>query len=100
MPMYEYECSKCGHRFEVFQKFSDRPRMKCPKCSGAVRKLLSAPAIHFKGSGWYVTDYGRKDGGGAKPSDSGSGEQAKKKSEEVKPADEPAKSPKKKSGSK
>ncbi|MGH9867791.1 MAG: FmdB family zinc ribbon protein [Candidatus Polarisedimenticolia bacterium] len=58
--MYEYECTKCGHRFEVIQKFSDRPRRQCPKCKGTLRKLLSASAIQFKGSGWYVTDYGKK----------------------------------------
>ncbi len=63
MPLYEYECGKCGHRFEVIQKFSDPPKRKCPVCKSAVRKLLCAPAIQFKGSGWYVTDYaGKKDG--------------------------------------
>jgi putative FmdB family regulatory protein len=65
MPLYEYECETCGHRFEVIQKFSDRPVETCPKCGGAVRKLLSSPAIQFKGSGWYITDYARKDS--AKP---------------------------------
>ncbi|MFQ5700481.1 MAG: FmdB family zinc ribbon protein [Acidobacteriota bacterium] len=60
MPLYEYECKKCGHRFEVIQKFSDPPRRACPRCKGRVEKLLSAPAIRFKGSGWYVTDYGNK----------------------------------------
>ena len=59
MPLYEYECLKCGQRFEEIQKFSDAPVTEHPDCGGAVRKLLSAPAIQFKGSGWYVTDYAR-----------------------------------------
>ena len=59
MPLYEYQCEACGHRFEVIQKYSDAPVDACPKCSGAVRKLLSSPAIQFKGSGWYITDYAR-----------------------------------------
>ena len=59
MPLYEYQCEACGHRFEVIQKFSDAPIETCPKCSGVVRKLLSSPAIQFKGSGWYITDYAR-----------------------------------------
>jgi putative FmdB family regulatory protein len=66
MPLYEYECGACGHRFETIQqKFSDPPPERCPKCGGAVRKLQSAPAIQFKGSGWYITDYARKDSGAA-----------------------------------
>ena len=59
MPLYEYECSACAHRFEVIQKFSDAPIDICPKCGGAVTKLFSSPAIQFKGSGFYLTDYGR-----------------------------------------
>ena len=65
MPLYEYECDACGHRFEVIQKFSDDPIANCPKCGGTVRKLLSSPAIQFKGSGWYITDYAKKTGTGA-----------------------------------
>ena len=61
MPLYEYQCELCEHRFEVIQKFSDPPVETCPKCGGAVRKLLSSPAIQFKGSGWYITDYAKKD---------------------------------------
>ena len=61
MPLYEYECDSCGHRFEVIQKFSDAPIEKCPKCGSTVRKLMSSPAIQFKGSGWYITDYAKKD---------------------------------------
>ena len=61
MPLYEYECDECHHRFERIQKFSDPPVETCPTCGkGPVKKLLSSPAIQFKGSGWYVTDYARK----------------------------------------
>jgi len=60
MPLYEYKCDVCGATFEVIQRFSDAPIETCRTCGGPVRKLLSAPAIQFKGSGWYVTDYARK----------------------------------------
>jgi putative FmdB family regulatory protein len=61
MPLYEYECDACGKRFEKIQKFSDPPIDVCPNCGkGPVRKLLSSPAIQFKGSGWYITDYAKK----------------------------------------
>lgn len=69
MPLYEYECRKCGHRFERIQKFSDPLVKKCPECGGKVEQLLSAPAVQFKGSGWYVTDYARK-GASAKSGES------------------------------
>jgi len=59
MPLYEYQCEKCAHRFEVIQKYSDAPIAICPKCGGPVMKLLSSPAIQFKGSGWYITDYAK-----------------------------------------
>lgn len=59
MPIYEYKCIKCGEIFEVVQKISDPPLKKCIKCGGMVTKLLSPPAIQFKGSGWYITDYAR-----------------------------------------
>jgi putative FmdB family regulatory protein len=59
MPLYEYQCDACAYRFEVIQKFSDSPLETCEKCGGQVRKLLSSPAIQFKGSGWYITDYAR-----------------------------------------
>src|SRR2546426_6218419 len=63
MPLYEYQCDACGHRFEVIhQKFSDKPIETCPKCGGVVHKLMSSPAIQFKGTGWYITDYARKSG--------------------------------------
>lgn len=68
MPLYEYQCDDCGHRFELIRKFSDDPVRNCPSCAGRVRKLLSSPAIQFKGTGWYVTDYARKsDSGDAQP---------------------------------
>jgi putative FmdB family regulatory protein len=65
MPLYEYECESCGGTFEVIQKFSDRSVDTCRTCGGKVRRLLSAPAIQFKGTGWYITDYARKGAGGA-----------------------------------
>ena len=78
MPLYEYQCEKCAHRFEVIQKFSDAKIEVCPKCGGPVVKLLSSPAIQFKGTGWYITDYAKKsspEGGssGSKSSESKSG---------------------------
>ena len=62
MPLYEYKCRKCGHRFEKIQRFSDPEIKKCPECGGKVEKLISAPAVQFKGTGWYVTDYAKKSG--------------------------------------
>ncbi|PYS53258.1 MAG: transcriptional regulator, partial [Acidobacteria bacterium] len=62
MPIYEYECSKCGNTIEVIQKFSDKPLEKHDECGGTLTKLISASGFQFKGSGWYVTDYGRKSG--------------------------------------
>ncbi len=59
MPLYEFACDECSHRFERIQKFSDPNPAACPKCGGTVQKLLSSPAIQFKGSGFYLTDYGR-----------------------------------------
>ena len=71
MPLYEYQCERDG-RFEVIRKFSDPPLKKCPKCGGPLTRLPSAPAIQFKGTGWYVTDYAKKTGGeGAKGKDAG-----------------------------
>ncbi len=78
MPLYEYECEGCGERFEVIQKFSDQPLTTHDKCGGTVHRLLSAPALQFKGSGWYVTDYA----GNSKPESDG----AAKKADSAKPA--------------
>jgi putative FmdB family regulatory protein len=63
MPLYEYECYVCKHHFELIQRVDDARAVRCPKCKGEVRRLLSAPALQFKGSGWYVTDYGKGNGG-------------------------------------
>jgi len=60
MPLYEYECEKCGKRFEKIEKVTAPHVQKCPKCGGKAERLLAPPAIQFKGSGWYVTDYGSK----------------------------------------
>lgn len=92
MPLYEYACPSCG-TFEVIQKFSDTALTECPKCAAAVEKLLSAPAFHLKGSGWYITDYARKgqsEGkageGKASESQSGEGKTAESKSGDGKAA--------------
>jgi|SRR5579872_392088 putative FmdB family regulatory protein len=85
MPLYEYQCKKCGHRFEKIQKFSDKPIKKCPECGGAVEKTISAPAVQFKGSGWYVTDYAKKgSSAGSSSGDSGSKEKKDEKQPESK----------------
>jgi putative FmdB family regulatory protein len=60
LPLYEYECSNCHHRFEKIESFSASEKKECPKCGKVANRLLAAPAIQFKGSGWYVTDYARK----------------------------------------
>lgn len=94
MPLYEYECKKCGERTEVLQRAKDKPLAKCPKCGGAVVKLISSPAIQFKGNGWYVTDYPKKgstaagskhepQAGSKTETAAGSGEAAKKKPEKA-----------------
>ena len=75
MPIYEYECTKCGSIQEVLQRFSDKPLTKCPNCSGKLHKLVSQSTFHLKGNGWYATDYANK---------SGSSAQASKKKEESK----------------
>ena len=79
MPLYEYQCEKCGHRFEKIQKFSDRMVKKSPECGGKVEQMISAPAVQFKGSGWYVTDYAHKSH--APSSDGGKDSKKESKSE-------------------
>ena len=77
MPLYEYQCESCAKRFERIQKFSDPHATTCPSCGGPVKKLVSSPAIQFKGSGFYITDYAKKssgDGGSAKTGGSSSSE--------------------------
>jgi len=74
MPNYEYLCKNCGHRFEQIRKFSDKQLRKCPECGGVIEQVISAPAVQFKGSGWYVTDYPKKCAGSAGSSSSASSE--------------------------
>jgi putative FmdB family regulatory protein len=107
MPLYEYECKKCHHRFERIQKFSDPHVKKCPECGGPIEQVISAPAVQFKGSGWYVTDYGKntshapmakeskdKDGdsSSAKKDEKSKGEEKSSKSEEKSTKEEKGKS--------
>ena len=108
MPLYEYKCDACGARFEMIRKFSDPPLDQCSVCGkGPVEKLVSSPAFHLKGSGWYATDYAKKSEAGsstassssekgdktatAEKPDSGGGDGAK--ASDTKPADKPAPSP-------
>ena len=81
MPLYEYQCKKCKHRFERLQQFSDKPIKKCPECGGPLEKLISASQVQFKGSGWYVTDYAKKSSSGSASSSSDSASSAKETKE-------------------
>ena len=104
MPLYEYRCKACGHRFEKIQSFSAPDEKECPVCKGEVERLISAPAVHFSGSGFYSTDYpskssgapksegSSKDGGGSKESSStvSSGDGAKSSSGSESTASAPA----------
>ena len=95
MPIYEYQCVKCGYVTEALQKFSDPPLKVCGLCHGRVKRLISQSTFHLKGTGWYVTDYASKSGSSQTPSKSSekkTGESAAKKSD----ASEKAKSPEKK----
>lgn len=102
MPLYEYECEACGQRFEVIQKFSDAPVETCRSCGkGPVQRLLSSPAIQFKGSGWYITDYAQKGKASGETASAGKKSEAKadapaadkadKKDSSAAPAPTPAK---------
>jgi len=84
MPLYEYKCDRCSVVFEVMQKFSDEPLSVHDNCGGSLEKLLSSPAIQFKGSGWYVTDYARKSGPSTAKSN---GDSSSAKTESAKPAE-------------
>jgi len=87
MPNYEYLCKNCGHRFEQIRKFSDKHPRKCPECGGVLEQVISAPAVQFKGSGWYVTDYAKKGAGSAASSSSSSeGDSATKETKDSKDA--------------
>ena len=83
MPIYEFECRKCKAHMEVFQKISDKPPVKCRKCGGRLERKLSAPAIQFKGSGWYVTDYAGKATKGEKSESESSTDTKSEKSEKA-----------------
>ena len=86
MPIYEYECSKCGNIEEAIQKFSEKPLSKCRHCSGKLHKLISHSTFHLKGSGWYVTDYASK----SQKSPSSPGKKGDTASTESKPSKKPA----------
>ncbi len=96
MPLYEYQCTRCSHRFERIEKMSGPHAKKCPKCGGRVERLVASPAIQFKGSGWYVTDYGRAgaSSGDSKGGEAAAGEKSEKESKESKES-APAKEQKK-----
>lgn len=91
MPIYEYECDACRDRVEILQRLDEAPLGHCPRCGGTMRKLLSAPAFQFKGSGWYVTDYAK--GSGAAPAKAANGAAAGGEKPEEKPGDKPAEKP-------
>ena len=80
MPIYEYQCKSCNERHEIIQRISDEPLTHCPKCGGEMKKLISSPAIQFKGSGFYKTDYASS-GSSSKPSESKSETKYEAKSE-------------------
>lgn len=96
MPIHEYTCEECHKRFEKLQKFSDKPCKKCPSCGGPLRKLISSPAIQFKGNGFYITDYAKKNvpdkdektKAKTKPEKSGESKAAAKSAETI-PSDKP-----------
>ena len=94
MPIYEYQCSKCGEIFEAFQKITDLPLTKCRFCQGKVEKLISHTSFQLKGSGWYLSDYARK----SQPSDSGTTSHTSKASEKTEKSTEKGKSTAPKSG--
>ena len=101
MPIYEYKCSKCGHKIEVIQKMSDQPITVCEKCKGSMSKIISPAGLMFKGSGWYITDYSSKgkqsseQSKAIKTQDKVSDKNGSEKKEE-KPADTAASTPDKK----
>ncbi len=81
MPIYEYECSDCGKRFEIFQKISDKPLSECKFCKGKLNKLISSCSFHLKGTGWYATDYKKPIDSVGKKASSGNGDGHKDKPE-------------------
>jgi putative FmdB family regulatory protein len=97
MPIYEYKCNECGRIFEAMQRFSDEPLTTHEGCGGAVERLLSAPALQFKGSGWYITDYAKANGKGSKkngsPSNGTESKSDSTKSDSTKSDSKPASTP-------
>ena len=87
MPIYEYECTKCGNIEEALQKFSDKPLTKCKHCTGKLHKLVSQSTFHLKGTGWYVTDYADKSKKAANPSQKKTEKTEESKSVQTKSAD-------------
>jgi putative FmdB family regulatory protein len=83
VPLYEYQCKSCHTTLERIQKFSDPPLTVCPHCGGELEQLLSAPAVQFKGAGWYVTDYARKGSGGSGKDGKGASDSGAKSSGET-----------------
>ena len=83
MPLYEYICDACGRQFELIRKFSDPPLEKCPTCGGTVRKLVSSPAFQFKGTGFYITDYAKKDQASAAQSEDAKSDAAASKEKDT-----------------
>ena len=82
MPTYDYECTKCGHTFEVFHAVNSSPRKRCPRCEGKIKKLISAGSgLIFKGSGFYITDYKKKDSGNQVSSEKSQSTDKKKQSD-------------------
>jgi putative FmdB family regulatory protein len=93
MPIYEYRCDKCG-QFEIMQKITERALKRCPTCQGEVTKLISNTSFQLKGSGWYVTDYARRDGAGGNGSGKATGPKAESPSAAgEKKESKPSKSP-------
>ena len=91
MPIYEFRCKKCNRQIEVYQKLSDKPPTRCQKCGGRLEKQFSRTAAHFKGEGWYVTDYGRKGGVAEKVENDLSSPEPASSSENTKAKKTPAK---------
>ncbi len=88
MPIYEYQCQNCGHHLERIQRLSDLPLSECEECGGELKKLISAPAFQFKGTGWYVTDYAKKGSeGGKKEGSSGEASSGKDSADSAKSSD-------------
>src|SRR5271154_3968623 len=88
VPMYEYLCSKCGHKFEKIESLKASEKKKCPKCGGKAERTITSSSFQFKGSGWYATDYGGKSssGGSSEPKSSSEGKKTESSSESSKPA--------------